>query len=129
MRASLEATFDALLEQMGPSNETPDGKPCRCASNRSPAAAGSGISATATVTSGGTCRRSSARRSSRIVGPLFMSSPVISNLQCRLTQVDGGTLIAFQHSAFGFVPDQHREGLGQGWQALFDRISGTPRLP
>ena len=27
VRASLEATFDALLEQMGPANETPEGKP------------------------------------------------------------------------------------------------------
>ena len=27
VRASLDATFDALLEQMGPANETPDGKP------------------------------------------------------------------------------------------------------
>ena len=27
VRASLEATFDALLAQMGPENETPDGKP------------------------------------------------------------------------------------------------------
>ena len=26
VRASLDATFDALLEQMGPANETPDGK-------------------------------------------------------------------------------------------------------
>jgi len=28
VQASLEATFDALLEQMGPGNETPEG--CRC---------------------------------------------------------------------------------------------------
>ena len=27
VRASLDATFDALLEQMGPANETPDGTP------------------------------------------------------------------------------------------------------
>jgi hypothetical protein len=27
VRASLGATFDALLEQMGPHNETPEGKP------------------------------------------------------------------------------------------------------
>ena len=27
IRASLDAAFDALLEQMGPANETPDGVP------------------------------------------------------------------------------------------------------
>ena len=33
-----------------------------------------------------------------------------------------GTLIAFRHSAFGFVPDVHREGLARGWAPLLDRI-------
>jgi len=29
VRASPDATFAALLEQMGPANETPDGSRCR----------------------------------------------------------------------------------------------------
>ena len=46
-----------------------------------------------------------------ITGPLFMSLPVVSNIQYRLKEVDGGTLIAFRHSALGFVPDDHPQGL------------------
>ena len=49
-----------------------------------------------------------------ITGPLSCRSPVVSNVQYRLTEVDGGTLIAFRHTAFGFVPDNVRDGLSKG---------------
>ena len=57
-----------------------------------------------------------------ITGPLFMSSPVVSNIQYRLKEVEGGTLIQFRHSAFGFVPGEYKQGLSSGWMPLLDRI-------
>jgi hypothetical protein len=57
-----------------------------------------------------------------IYGPLFMSYPTMSNLQYRLTEVDGGTLIAFRHTAFGFISDDHRKGVGTGWKHILSRI-------
>jgi hypothetical protein len=39
-----------------------------------------------------------------------------------LTEIEGGTLIAFRHTAFGFVQDDHRQGVGEGWRALLSRI-------
>ena len=57
-----------------------------------------------------------------ITGPLFMSSPVVSNVQYRLKEVDGGTVIAFRHSAFGFVPDGYRENTPKGWTHLLAQI-------
>jgi uncharacterized protein YndB with AHSA1/START domain len=57
-----------------------------------------------------------------ITGPLFMSYPALSNLQYRLTEVDGGTLVAFRHTAFGFMQEDHRKGLTTGWNALNERI-------
>jgi uncharacterized protein YndB with AHSA1/START domain len=57
-----------------------------------------------------------------LCGPLFLSAPVMSNLQYRLTPVDGGTLITFRHSALGFVPDEVRQNLGNGWHALHARV-------
>jgi len=48
--------------------------------------------------------------------------PVVSNLQYRLKEVDGGTLISFRHSALGFIPDDFREGMMRGWAALHDRV-------
>jgi len=50
-----------------------------------------------------------------ITGPLFMSYPVSSNVQYRLSQVDGGTLIQFRHSALGLIQEDHRKGVTKGW--------------
>ena len=57
-----------------------------------------------------------------ITGPLFLSFPVVSNVQYRLTEVEGGTLITFRHSALGFIPDDYRQGMGRGWTALLERV-------
>jgi uncharacterized protein YndB with AHSA1/START domain len=57
-----------------------------------------------------------------IYGPLFMSYPTMSNLQYRLKDVDGGTLIVFRHTAFGFIHDDHRSGVSEGWKSLLTRI-------
>ena len=57
-----------------------------------------------------------------VVGPLFMSYPVVSNVQYRLTQVEGGTVISFRHTALGFVPDDYRDGLSRGWIPLLERV-------
>ena len=122
VRAPLVATFDALLVQMGPENETPDGKPLPMTLEPRP---------------GGRWFRDlggndghlwglvqAIRRPTllEIVGPLFMSVPVVSNVQYRLKEVDGGTLISFRHSALGFVPDDYRKGLMAGWAPLFERV-------
>jgi hypothetical protein len=44
-----------------------------------------------------------------ITGPLFMSYPVVSNMQYRLTPVEGGTLIAFRATACGPLHGSKRE--------------------
>jgi hypothetical protein len=56
---------------------------------------------------------------------LFMSYAVASNIQYRLTPVDGGTLIAFRHNAMGFISDDHRTGLQAGWAVKLERIRKT----
>lgn len=122
VRASLEATFEALLVQMGPGNETPDGTPLPMVIEPAPGGrwyrdlgAGNGHL-------WGHVQAIKRPTLLEIYGPLFMSAPVISNVQYRLTAVDGGTLLAFRHSAFGFVPDNVREGLSRGWSPLLERV-------
>jgi hypothetical protein len=44
------------------------------------------------------------------------------NLQYRLKEIDGGTLITLRHTALGLFPDGYREALSQGWPQLFDRV-------
>jgi hypothetical protein len=122
VRASLERTFDSVIAQMGRLNETPDAKPFPMTLEPWP---------------GGRWFRDlggnnghlwghvqSIKRPTllEIYGPLFMSYPTMSNLQYRLKEVDGGTLIVFQHLAFGFIEDDHRQGVSAGWKPLLERM-------
>jgi hypothetical protein len=121
VRASLEATFDSIVSQMGRLNETPDGAPFPMVLEAWP---------------GGRWYRDLGGNNGHlwghvqaikkptlleIYGPLFMSYPTMSNLQYRLKEVDGGTLIVFRHTAFGFIADDHRKGLGTGWTSILTR--------
>jgi hypothetical protein len=51
-----------------------------------------------------------------------MSSPVISNVQYRLTESEGGTLITLRHTALGLIPDGYREGLSVGWTQMLEGV-------
>ena len=122
VRASLEATFEALLVQMGPENEAPDGTPL---SMRLEAHPGGRWFRDLGGNNGhlwGFVQAIKRPTLLEITGPLFMSVPVVSNVQYRLKEADGGTLIMFRHSALGFVPDDYRQGLMKGWRPLFERI-------
>jgi hypothetical protein len=57
-----------------------------------------------------------------IWGPLMMSYPVVSNLQYRLSEEQGGTLIKFHHLGFGLITDEHRQGVVKGWTHINERI-------
>ena len=55
-------------------------------------------------------------------GPLMMSKPAVSNIQYRLSEKDGGTLIKFQHLAFGIMDEGHRTGVVGGWNHIHETI-------
>ena len=56
------------------------------------------------------------------VGPLFASFPFVSNVQYRLSESGGGTLITFRHTALGFVPEGQKAGMDKGWTSMHDRV-------
>ena len=120
--ASLDATFDALLEQMGPGNETPDGIPLPMTIEPRPGGRWFRDLGGDNGHFWGHVQAIKRPALLEITGPLFLSLPVISNIQYRLTKVEGGTLITFRHSALGFVPDDFRQGMGLGWTALHERV-------
>jgi len=122
VKAPLELTFTALLEQLGPGNETPDGK---------------SLSMKIEPWPGGRWYRDLGEGNGHFwanvkaimrptllefVGPLFASFPLLSNVQYRLSEVDGGTLIVFRHTALGFVPEEHKAGMNKGWESMHDRV-------
>lgn len=122
VRASLEDTFESLLEQLGPGADTPDGKAMPMKIEPWP---------------GGRWYRDLGENNGHlwghvqaikrptlleIAGPLFMSYAVVNNVQYRLSQVDGGTLIVFHHFAVGAIPDGYRKNIGSGWKHIAERI-------
>ncbi len=122
VQAPLDVTFAALLEQLGPGNETPDGK---------------SLSMKIEAWPGGRWYRDMGDGNGHLwahvkaimrptllefVGPLFASFPFVSNVQYRLSEVDGGTLINFRHTALGVVSDEHKAGMNKGWTSMHDRV-------
>jgi uncharacterized protein YndB with AHSA1/START domain len=122
VRAPLAATFDALLEQMGPGNETPDGQPLSMVIEARPGGRWFRDLGDDNGHFWGLVQAIKRPTLLEITGPLFMSAPVISNVQYRLKDVQGGTLITFRHSALGFIPEEQRSGLARGWTPLLERI-------
>jgi hypothetical protein len=122
VRASLAATFDSVLEQMGPANETPDGKPLPMILEARPGGRWFRDLGDGNGHFWGHVQAIKRPTLVEIVGPLFMSYPVISNVQYRLTESAGATLLVFRHSAIGFIQEEHRAGLAAGWQPLHERI-------
>ena len=122
VRASLEDTFNAVLEQIGPGNETPEGQSLSMKIEPWPGGRWFRDLGADNGHFWGHVQAIKRPTLLELSGPLFMSAPVVSNIQYRLTAVDGGTLIAFRHSAFGFVPEDVRQRIGQGWAPLLDRI-------
>jgi len=122
VRASLDATFDALLDEIGPSNETPEGQALPLVLEAWPGGRWFRDLGQGDGHFWGHVQAIKRPTLLEICGPLFMSAPVMSNLQYRLTEVDGGTLMVFRHSALGFVPEEIKGRLSGGWAPLLDRI-------
>ena len=122
VRASLENTFEALLEQLGPMMGGAEDKPMPMKIEAWPGGRwyrdlGDG--------NGHFWANVQAIKRPTLLefsGPLFMSYAVVSNVQYRLSEVDGGTLIKFRHSAVGMIPEDHRTGVSQGWGHLIENV-------
>lgn len=122
VRSSLSATFAALLEQMGRMNETPDGRPLPMVIEPWPGGRWFRDLGDGNGHFWGQVQAIKRPTLLEITGPLFMSLPVVSNVQYRLSEVDGGTVIALRHTAFGLIPDEVREGVSGGWTRLIEAV-------
>jgi uncharacterized protein YndB with AHSA1/START domain len=115
VRASLEVTFAALLEQLGPASDTPDGKPMHLKLEAWPGGRWYRDLGDGNGHFWGVVQAIKRPTLLEFTGPLFMSYPVVSNVQYRLSEKDGGTLISFHHEALGLILEDHRKGVVTGW--------------
>src|ERR1700757_3296414 len=122
VRASLETTFAALLEQIGPANETPELRKMPMVLEAWPGGRWFRDLGEGNGHFWGHVQAIKRPTLLEIVGPLFMSYGVVSNVQYRLSEEDGGTLIKFHHKAFGLIQDEHRKGVVPGWTHIHTRV-------
>lgn len=129
VRAPLATTFTALLEQMGPHNETPEGNPLPMKIEPWPGGRWYRDLGDNNGHFWGIVQAIKRPTLLEIHGPLFMSFAVASNLQYRLSESDGGTLITFRHTVLGFLPDEYKENMGKGWSWILDRTRKRAESP
>src|ERR1700728_3246904 len=121
VRASLDATFAALLEEIGPHNQA-NGKPMPMKIEAWPGGRWYRDLGDNNGHFWGHVQAIKRPTLLEIYGPLFMSYPAVSNLQYRLSEADGGTLIKFRHTALGLFPDELRKNVSMGWSSMNERI-------
>src|SRR5580658_7435400 len=122
VHAPMEATFAALLEQLGPANERGAGNPMPMTLEAFPGGRWYRDLGGDNGHLWGHVQAIKRPALLEITGPLFASYPLVSNVQYRLSEADGGTSIAFRHTALGLIQQEHREGVGKGWAALLDSV-------
>ena len=120
--APLDVTFAALLEELGPLHQVADDRPLPMKLEARPGGRWYRDLGDDNGHLWGHVQAIKRPTLLEITGPLFMSYAAVSNLQYRLTPVDGGTLITFKHTAIGMMPEEHRTGVQSGWAYSHARI-------
>lgn len=118
VKATLEATFTALLEQVGPSHEFEAGKPLPMILEPWPGGRWFRDLGNENGHCWGHVQSIKKFTLLEISGPLMMSYPTVSSIQYRLSEADGGTLIKFHHMAFGLLQEGHRAGFPPIWKHI-----------
>jgi len=117
IEAPLAVAFEAMLEQLGPAQDTPHG-PMPMKLEAWP---------------GGRWYRDLGNNNGHfwghiqvikpptlleVTGPLFMSYAAISHVQYRLAQQGQGTRLTLVHRAIGEISPEHRDGVNKGWEHM-----------
>ena len=120
--APIEIALEALLEELGPESEMPNGAPFPMVFEARP---------------GGRWFRDLGDNAGHlwghvqvikppalleICGPLFMSYPCANHLQYRLTAEAGATRLKLTHRAMGQIPDEHRQNVSKGWEYRIEQV-------
>jgi uncharacterized protein YndB with AHSA1/START domain len=124
--ASPEIAFEALLEELGPGSQMLDGKPFPMKIEPWP---GGRWYRDLGETGGhkyghlwGHVQVIKAPSLLELTGPMPMSYPAVNHVQYRLKAEGAGTRLSFVHRAMGLIPQEHRDGMPQGWEHGLNRI-------
>ena len=120
--ASIDIVFETLLEQLGPLNETPEGRSLSMKLEPWPGGRWFRDLGNNTGHFWGQVQVIKPPTLLEICGPMPMSYPAINHLQYRLKSEGAGTRLTFLHRAMGLIIPEHRDGMPEGWEHKLERI-------
>lgn len=121
VKAAPEKTFEALLEELGPGMRGAEDKPMPLKIEAWP---GGRWYRDLSGGNGHFWAHVQAIKRPALLefcGPLMTSLAAVHNVQYRLSEEPGGTLIKFHHFALGALPADMRKGFAAGWQSIHER--------
>jgi len=122
VKASLETTFAALVEQLGPYNEKTDGDPLPMVLEPWPGGRWYRDLGTGNGHFWANVQAIKKPTLLEFSGPLMMSQPVANNVQYRLSEENGVTVIKFRHSGFGLIQPEFKTGVNAGWTYIHECV-------
>jgi hypothetical protein len=123
IRATPQAVFDAILAEMGPGSEMPDGSPFPMVVEPWPGGRWYRDLGDRAGHWWGTVQVIKPPTLLEIHGPLFMSYPALSHVQYRVTPVNASiSRLRLVHKAMGQIDPDHRTGVNSGWDHGLGRI-------
>ena len=124
--ATPEVTFEALLTELGPGSQGPNGQPFPM--KIEPWVGGRwyrDLGETGGHKYGhlwGHVQVIKAPTLLELTGPMPMSYPALNHVQYRLAAEGNGTRLTLVHRALGLIPPEHRTGMPEGWAHGLNRV-------
>ena len=120
VKAPIDVTFAALLEQLGPGFEKSEGESMAFKLEAWPGGRWFRDLGDGNGHCWGHVQAIKRPTLLEFSGPLMMSHAVANNVQYRLREENGETIIKFHHAAFGNIPDDMKKGMVTGWNYIID---------
>lgn len=120
--APIEIVFAAVLDELGPESQMPDGKSMQMKFEPWPGGRWYRDLGNNTGHFWGHVQVIKPPALLEICGPMFMSYPAIHHVQYRLKAQGSGTHLKITNKAIGLIPLEHREGMDEGWDHGIKRI-------
>ena len=113
--APIEVAFEAVLEELGPEGRMPDGKSLQMKLEPWPGGRWYRDLGNNSGHLWGHVQVIKAPALLEICGPMAMSYPAANHIQYRLKAEGNGTRLTLLHRAMGLIPQEHRDGMPEGW--------------
>ena len=121
--APADITWDAMLAEIGPEGQMPDGKPYPFKFEPWPGGRWYRDLGNNTGHLWGFVQVIKPPNMLEIIGPCFISYPATQHIQYRLTPDGGNTQLKVTNRAFGYMPKGFMEPSSEGWEYGFKRIA------